>query len=261
MRGVSIPTHEYARVAESWLQSQFEGTLDPTLRDVVIQMTASTRAYTRVVLRLRAQAEAQANYRGPPGADGMRASAASPTPRFNDFGPPPTRDNQLHFPNRAPSPSPSIYSQSQHGHSTTRPNSSRHATFHSPLFKTRRAPVLHVFVPSPDGDWLSDVSVLECEAELKRAGVLPMLRVGDVVWDLAIGDEGNVGRMVWDGSYLLVSDVLLLALALISEPAYLRILTSRILPSETFRNTSTRWRSHRLTSIESSALGRPRAIR
>jgi hypothetical protein len=61
-------------------------------------------------------------------------------------------------------------------------------------------------VPSPEGDWLSDTSVLECEAELKRAGVLHLLRAGDVVWDTAVGDEANIGRLVWDGSYLIVCD-------------------------------------------------------
>jgi hypothetical protein len=30
----------------------------------------------------------------------------------------------------------------------------------------KRAPLLRVFVPSTDGNWLSDKSVLECEAEL-----------------------------------------------------------------------------------------------
>ena len=52
---------------------------------------------------------------------------------------------------------------------------------------------------------MSDESVVDCEKELKRAGVLPLLRVGDVVWDAAVGDEGNVGRLVWDGNYLIVS--------------------------------------------------------
>ena len=66
-------------------------------------------------------------------------------------------------------------------------------------------------MPSPDGDWLSDTSVVECENELKRAGVTHLLRAGDVVWDTAVGDEGNVGRMVWDGSYLIVSRALLYA--------------------------------------------------
>jgi hypothetical protein len=64
--------------------------------------------------------------------------------------------------------------------------------------------MLRVFVPSPDGDWLSDPSVLECEAQLKRAGVSKLLRSGDVVWDVAVGDEGNIGRMIWDGNFLIV---------------------------------------------------------
>lgn len=76
--------------------------------------------------------------------------------------------------------------------------------FRSPLYRPRRAPLLQVFVPSIEGDWLSDASVLECEGELKRAGVLHLMRAGDVVWDVAVGDEGNAGRMVWDGSYLIV---------------------------------------------------------
>jgi len=62
-----------------------------------------------------------------------------------------------------------------------------------------------VFVPSPEGDWLSDKSVLECEAECRKAGISKLLRMGDVVWDIAVGDEGNVGRLIWDGSYLIVS--------------------------------------------------------
>jgi hypothetical protein len=33
-----------------------------------------------------------------------------------------------------------------------------------------------------------------------------MLRAGDIVWDAAVGDEGNVGRMVWDGGYLIDLD-------------------------------------------------------
>ncbi|KAJ7267411.1 hypothetical protein C8J57DRAFT_1435985 [Mycena rebaudengoi] len=30
--------------------------------------------------------------------------------------------------------------------------------------------------------------------------------MGDVVWDIGVGDEGNVGRLVWDGSYLIDLD-------------------------------------------------------
>ena len=34
--------------------------------------------------------------------------------------------------------------------------------------------------------------------------VSKLLRAGDVVWDIALGDEGIVGKMVWDGGYLVV---------------------------------------------------------
>ena len=31
------------------------------------------------------------------------------------------------------------------------------------------------------------------------------MRLGDVVWDIAVGDEkGNSGKLIWDGCYLLV---------------------------------------------------------
>jgi hypothetical protein len=65
------------------------------------------------------------------------------------------------------------------------------APFRSALYHARRAPLLRVFVPSAEGDWLTDDGVLECEAELEKAGVRPFLREGDVVWDAAIGDEGQ----------------------------------------------------------------------
>lgn len=55
-------------------------------------------------------------------------------------------------------------------------------------------------MPSVEGDWLSDESVQESKEECKRAAVLHLMRVGDV-WDVAeVGDEGNVVRLVWDGS-------------------------------------------------------------
>ncbi|KAE9392430.1 hypothetical protein BT96DRAFT_1000376 [Gymnopus androsaceus JB14] len=53
-----------------------------------------------------------------------------------------------------------------------------------PLFRV--GPLLRVFVPSPEGDWLSDASVLECEAELKHSNVFKMV--------------------IWDGSYLIDLD-------------------------------------------------------
>ncbi len=47
--------------------------------------------------------------------------------------------------------------------------------------------------------------------ELRKAGILPLLRVGDVVWDTALSDEGNVGRLVWDGRYLIVRRAFLIS--------------------------------------------------
>jgi hypothetical protein len=129
---------------------------------------AAARAYTRVVLRLRAQCEVEAD---------------------------------LPF-----SPQESLHPQhSGYGGQGGRPPIAHRLSFRSPLYKARRAPLLRVFVPSVEGDWLSDQGVVECEDEMKRAGVRGLLRVGDVVWDCAVGDEGNAGRLVWDGNFLIVS--------------------------------------------------------
>ncbi|CAK5274200.1 unnamed protein product [Mycena citricolor] len=194
MRGVSLPSHEYSRVADAYVQSF---NLPPDVRDPVHltmarSLTSSTRAYTRVVLRLRAQAEREAS-------DAAALKYSMPPPRrIVSNGYSSSRSSPSRTSSRAPSPTP--FGGSHHSHP------GHAAPFRSPLFKLRRAPLLRVFVPSPDGDWLSDKSVLECEAELKRAGVLNLLRVGDVVWDIAVGDEGNVGRLIWDGSYLIDLD-------------------------------------------------------
>ncbi|KAJ7100662.1 hypothetical protein B0H15DRAFT_770397 [Mycena belliarum] len=198
MRGVSLPTHEFARVAEAYVQSF---SVPPAARDPgqladARNLTMSCRAYTRVVLRLRAQAEREAS-----DSAALKAAAPPPPPKKFGNGYSSNRSSPSRTSSRAPSPSSTGHSQQQH----SRPSAPGTA-FRSPLFRVKRAPLLRVFVPSPDGDWLSDKSVLECEAELKRAGVMGLLRMGDVCWDIAVGDEGNVGRLVWDGSYLLDLD-------------------------------------------------------
>ncbi|KAJ6466858.1 hypothetical protein C8R45DRAFT_838951 [Mycena sanguinolenta] len=202
MRGVGIPTHEFSRVAEMYVQS-FNvppAARDPEYLTAARNMTTSARAYTRVVLRLRAQAEREA-------ADATAAKAAGPPvplkKRITSNGYASSRSSPSRASSRAPSPN------SGHSHPHTLPSTATGgsgAASRSPLFHIKRAPLLRVFVPSPDGDWLSDKSVLECEAELKRASVLGLLRMGDVVWDIAVGDEGNVGRLIWDGSYLIDLD-------------------------------------------------------
>lgn len=203
MRGISIPTHEYARTAGLYVP---ELALHPSQRNLALlenvrHLTAATRAYTRVVLRLRAQAEKESTVSS--NTASQRSTSASGKLGYA------SRASPSRSGSRPPSPTASSFSHSHSGivHSPPprpfTPTPSGPAG-RSPLYRLRRAPLLRVFVPSPDGDWLSDVSVLECEAELKRAGVQHLLRMGDVVWDVAVGDEGNVGRLVWDGSYLIV---------------------------------------------------------
>jgi hypothetical protein len=206
MRGVSVPVYVYAQSSLSVFSSP------PSEENILLVhgMKKQTRAFNRVVVRLRAQAEADAEYgavyrrrpssgqrqpSGPPlswsagaaqGQNGRHRSASRQS-------------------SRAPSPTYSAWSQG----ASSQPHLPIGSTpisggFRSPLFRLRRAPLLRVFVPSPEGDWLSDSGVVECETELRKAGILPLLRVGDVVWDTALGDEGNVGRLVWDGRYLIV---------------------------------------------------------
>ncbi|KDN43629.1 hypothetical protein RSAG8_06006, partial [Rhizoctonia solani AG-8 WAC10335] len=149
MRGVSIAVYRYSAIAESFLairaqQAQTKERVPGAASkgNLVRALASSCRAYTKVILRLREQAD----FMHPEG------------------------------------------------------------DFRSPLLKSGTAPLLRVFVPSKEGAWLSDVSVLDCEKELKRAGAMGVLRIGDVVWDAAVGDEGNAGRMVWDGNYLVDLD-------------------------------------------------------
>lgn len=198
MRGVSAPIHEYARVADAYIQnlSIHPSSRDPAVMEAARNFTSSTRAYTRVVLRLRLQAEKESD---------TRTSHSGPPPSRGNGQPATSRSTPSRASSRAGSPTFSSFSHSHHGPTINPPRPATPSNgFRSPLFRLRRAPLLRVFVPSPEGDWLSDRSVLECEAELKRAGILHLLRMGDVVWDVAVGDEGNVGRLVWDGSYLIV---------------------------------------------------------
>lgn len=202
MRGVSIPTHEYARISEAYLQARSSRKDDRVVfTEQARTMSFATRAYSRVIIRLRLQAEAVARNSTKMDAVNNSARARSHLQQRNT--------NTSRSSSRAPSPN-SNYSHNQ-ANAPSRPSSlhqsapvSSRDLFTSPIYRPRRAPLLRVFVPSPD-EWLSDASVLECESELKRAGISHLLRPGDAVWDVAVGDEGNAGRMIWDGAYLLVS--------------------------------------------------------
>jgi hypothetical protein len=208
MRGVSVPVHVYSQTSFSILSSP------PSEERVHIirGMKKETRAFNRVVIRLRAQAEADLEQ----GTAARRRQSIGQSQTQRQHGPPlswsagAAQGQGVKYrsvsrqSSRAPSPTNSAWSQG--GSQVHLPLGSNPASggFRSPLFRLRRAPLLRVFVPSPEGDWLSDAGVLECETELRKAGILPLLRVGDVVWDTALGDEGNVGRLVWDGRYLIV---------------------------------------------------------
>ena len=212
MRGVSVPVHVYSQSSFSILSSP------PSEENALLihAMKKETRAFNRVVIRLRTQAEADAEQGA---AMRRRQSIGQPQPQRQNNGPPLSWSaGAAHGQNgkhrsvsrqssRAPSPTNSAWSHGA-GSQTHLPlgsgPTSATSGFRSPLFRLRRAPLLRVFVPSPEGDWLSDAAVLECETELRKAGILPLLRVGDVVWDTALGDEGNTGRLVWDGRYLIV---------------------------------------------------------
>jgi len=210
MRGVSKPVHVYAQTAFSILSSPPSEENARLIHD----MKKETRAFNRIVIRLRAQAEADMEQNA---VRRRRSIGQAQPPQRQNNGPPLSwsagkaqgqggkHRSVSRQSSRAPSPTNSMWSQGAGSQvhlplGTTRTSGG----FKSPLFRLRRAPLLRVFVPSPEGDWLSDAGVLECETELRKAGILPLLRVGDVVWDTALGDEGNVGRLVWDGRYLIV---------------------------------------------------------
>ena len=72
-----------------------------------------------------------------------------------------------------------------------------------PVFKAGRAPMLRVWVPTAKGQsWMGDEELVECEREVWRAGLWHLLRRGDLVHNVAIGDFANDGKLVSDGKYL-----------------------------------------------------------
>ena len=218
MRGVGLPTYQYAQIAAAALAAPPA----QAQTDLCHALKRLARAYTRVVLRLRAQAEDEAERI----SAARRALPSSGAGHVRSVGPPLAWDNGRAQPkrmfsrqsSRAPSPTSSAWSHHAPSQSNlslahyrddgppARGGAAAGAAFRSPLFRLRRAPLLRVFVPSPGGEWLSDASVQECEMELRKAGVVALLRPGDVVWDMAVGDEGNTGRLVWDGRFLIVSN-------------------------------------------------------
>ncbi|KAI6121067.1 hypothetical protein F5141DRAFT_1087437 [Pisolithus sp. B1] len=188
MRGISMPTHDYARFAHAYV-SQPKGASRGLGN--VLSLALTTRAYTKVVLRLRAQAESEAKWITRLREEHVRTcSGCSPNQATK------ARDEKSQGPVTFWTNGHARQTSSSGGSMSSSSGTSSCAcplprpSFHSPLFRPNH------------GTWLSDVS------ELRRSatGVTKLLRAGDVVWDIALGDEGNIGRMVWDGGYLVDLD-------------------------------------------------------
>ncbi|KAF8170192.1 hypothetical protein K438DRAFT_213760 [Mycena galopus ATCC 62051] len=132
MCSVGVPTHEYSRIAEAYvhLSNVPPAARDPEHLSAARNMTMSTRAYTRIVLRLRAQAEREA-------ADATAAkSAGPPVPpkkRITSNGYASSRSSLSRTSSRALSPT-SGYSHSQ-SHALAAALPVVGSAFRSPLFK------------------------------------------------------------------------------------------------------------------------------
>jgi hypothetical protein len=71
-------------------------------------------------------------------------------------------------------------------------------------WKPGRAALFRVWVPAADpSGWMSDEELARCERQMYECGVwTTALRRGDVVWNTAIGDQANMGKQIFDGQYL-----------------------------------------------------------
>ncbi|POW11609.1 hypothetical protein PSTT_05150 [Puccinia striiformis] len=69
------------------------------------------------------------------------------------------------------------------------------------IYRSGKAALFKVWVPCAD-HWMSNEELAECERELWRSQVWSYLKKGDVCWNLAIGDFGNEGKLLFDGRFL-----------------------------------------------------------
>lgn len=157
VRSVSIPAHDFSLRAQAVLSGR-----DPDPSTVPL-LQALTRHYSRVVGRIKLQAAAQV------------VSVHKARKRSSAFTAPTARRE---------SSGASIR--------TLAPNKTG-VDFSSGLYRLNHALLVRVFVPSAEGPWLSDQSVVKCEDELKSAGVFSVLKPGDCVWNTAINEDGNAG--------------------------------------------------------------------
>ncbi|KIJ95400.1 hypothetical protein K443DRAFT_11409 [Laccaria amethystina LaAM-08-1] len=180
MQKVSIPPHEYTRAANMYIHSLtiHPSNRDPSLYDAVRNTITSTRGYTHLVLRLRTQAEEEA-------IEQQKSIRTAPPPL-----------QEVHFLSL-----PAVHPRLRHPPLHIRImgiamwDNCRRITrlgFRSQLF------------PSSSRSAVAGRARMRGRVQARRSSPL-----GDVAWDVAVGDEGNVGRLVWDGSYLIDLDFLL----------------------------------------------------
>lgn len=146
---------------------------------------ATTRAYNRVLARLR-----------------LQPTFSIPAPPRNAA--PPSPSTPATPPNLTASPtSPKTPGMLPSGSPLASPALDAAPERVSP-WKPGRAAHWRVWVPCADpAGWMSDEELAKCEAQLFESGVWERaLRRGDVVWNTAIGDERNEGKHIFDGQYL-----------------------------------------------------------
>lgn len=129
LRCVSIPIHEFASRSQAVLTGQDR---DPS---TVPLLQALTRHYSRVVARVKLQAAAQV------------LSVHKARKRSSAF---------------ASSGAASVRGSSAASIRSLSVNKTG-VNFSSPLYRLNHALLVRVFVPSPEGPWLSDASVVACE--------------------------------------------------------------------------------------------------
>ncbi|PWN22488.1 hypothetical protein BCV69DRAFT_281480 [Microstroma glucosiphilum] len=193
---------EYALVGADWLSLPHE--MDARVPRLA---RATTRAYSRVLTRLRLQpsykvpspppsqppASSAGSIHSVSGASSPTAGkaptglASSPLMSMNMFSPTLSANGRI-------SPAASLSTQQQ-------PVGLPGPAIASP-WKPGRVAVYRVWVPCRDRVWLSDEEIAKCERELFLASVWPLLRRGDIIRNTAMVDEGNVGKLIFDGRFL-----------------------------------------------------------
>jgi len=220
---------EYAAVGQEYAARA--GAMDPRMARLA---QASTRAYSRVLTRLRLQPVFKIPKSSSPGHAGRidnSSSGLSATPTQLDIINAANQKHNSYYPLKGPTSgpalalqldgkSPSPLSPADSGMAFSPIVSSPLSTFLSPAtmnidtfsdmatqikspWKPGRAAFYRVWVPASDPNgWLIDAELTECESQLYKAGIWNFLKKGDVVWDTAVGDQVNEGKYIFDGHYL-----------------------------------------------------------